>query len=421
MNQLLLKERYQLVRLLREGGCGQVYLAEDTQLKRQVAIKRLHSPDLSNRSDPRFQREARIMASLNHPNILGIYDTFEVNGQLHLVMEYSAAGSMKEFLERAGSRLSISEVIQVGQSVAGALQAVHREGIIHRDIKPANILLIPEGQNYVVKVADFGIAHLPRPAHQLTQTGDMLGTPSYWAPEQVRGDAYTKTDVYALGVILFELLAGKHYLDLTNIDDSEKRRRILEELPQPLRTIRPDVPEWLDHLIGQALQKEPSVRPNAAEFYELLCSRGQAAQPQLNSSRIQAPPQTSIQRPSLFQQFLVGIVTAALVATLLGLGYLNRPDIQTKLVEADATTSTPTNATRVVVSGTHPTDGLRLRQGPGLEESILTILPENSELTLLQLSEDGTWAQVESDLGSGWVYAAYLYHIDTSQPVIVTP
>lgn len=405
----MLNNRYRLIREIRSGGQATVWEAVDEQLGRPVAIKRLHEQlARDRRAVARFEREAKIMAQLAHPNMSRVYDNFVENGRLHLVLEYSEAGSLRDFVQNQGN-LSLEEVVELGKSVAYALKTTHRHGIIHRDIKPENILLSVLDNTYVVKVADFGIAAIPDPHEGLTQTGDQLGTPAYWAPEQLRGQtAVPQTDMYALAAVMYRLLAKRHYLPL-NGDMVTNQRRILEEMPQPLTAVRPDMPVWLNDLIMQALAKEPQKRPSAAEFYERLRYAGQSGEglvitPQIESvSVLAAPPATG------WQLALTSVVTAVMVTLILLLAYLYQP-VSGSLSEP---ISVPADTVTVIVSGTAPADGLRLRQGPSTDETIIAVWPDGTNLTLLHLNEAQDWAYVtEINSGqSGWVYAQYLMEV----------
>jgi eukaryotic-like serine/threonine-protein kinase len=203
-----LSGRYTLERELGHGGMATVYLAEDLRHHRQVAIKVLR-PELGSLLGPdRFTREIRIAAALNHPHILPLHDSGEADGLLFYVMPYVRGGSLRQKLSRE-QRLSIDEAVGIVRHVASALDHAHAHGLIHRDIKPENILL-HEGE---AMVTDFGIALAATtgPGERLTATGLMLGTPEYMSPEQAAGERAlnARSDVYSLGCVLYELLAGE--------------------------------------------------------------------------------------------------------------------------------------------------------------------------------------------------------------------
>jgi len=198
--------RYRIERELGRGGMGIVYLARDTVLDRAVAFKEL-PPDLMG--DPhmveRFRQEARVLARLSHPYIIQIFDLVEGSGRLWMAMEYVNGGSLDERLEQKKC-LAVPEVIRFGIQMAEALAHAHRQGIIHRDFKPANVLINRENN---AKVGDFGIAKLMQ-GPKLTQTGAVLGSPSYMSPEQATGEqADAQSDVYSFGVTLYEMLTGR--------------------------------------------------------------------------------------------------------------------------------------------------------------------------------------------------------------------
>jgi hypothetical protein len=204
---------YRLVRALGAGGMGVVYLAEDTRLGRQVALKAL-APESANDADrrERLRREARAAAALSHPGIATVFALEEIDGALYIVSEFVPGATLRE--EIAAGPLPAARVINTGIALADALAAAHAHGIVHRDIKPENVMRTPEG---VVKILDFGLAHdaanpdrRSAPA-RLTRDGAILGTPAYMAPEQIRHEAVdARTDLFALGVVLYELASGTH-------------------------------------------------------------------------------------------------------------------------------------------------------------------------------------------------------------------
>ncbi|MDQ3891005.1 MAG: serine/threonine protein kinase, partial [Actinomycetota bacterium] len=198
--------RYAVERLLGRGGMASVYLARDRDLERPVAVKVLADPlALDEEFSARFRREAKTAAQLSHPNIVQVYDTGEEGGRIFIVMEYVDGESLDRLLGRE-RKLAPVRAIELGVQVCSALHYAHGKGVVHRDVKPGNLLLRTDG---TVKVADFGIA---RPAYgtQLTQAGTVLGTVGYVPPEVVAGEAATaRSDLYSLGVVLYELLTGR--------------------------------------------------------------------------------------------------------------------------------------------------------------------------------------------------------------------
>jgi len=204
-----LADRYRIDRELGRGGMATVYLAHDLRHDRPVALKVLH-PELAATLGPeRFQREIKLAARLQHPHILSVYDSGETTGQLWFTMPFIEGESLRERLQRE-RQLPVDEALRITREAALALDYAHRHGIIHRDIKPENILL-SDGQ---ALVADFGIARaFLVDQEQLTQTGFAVGTPAYMSPEQAAGDREldSRTDVYALGAVLYEMLTGERH------------------------------------------------------------------------------------------------------------------------------------------------------------------------------------------------------------------
>ena len=196
---------YRLVEQIGKGGMGEVYRAQHLRLGREAAVKIL-PVNLASEADflKRFEREAASAASLDHPNILPVWDYGEQGGVPYLVMPYIRSGTLKERLGRGP--LSRQDILRYLSQMADALDYAHEKGIIHRDVKPANMLLDERGRLYL---SDFGIAKALEGAEGLTRTGVGVGTPEYIAPEQAQGRADSRSDLYALGIILYELLAGR--------------------------------------------------------------------------------------------------------------------------------------------------------------------------------------------------------------------
>lgn len=262
-----LGDRYEIERELGRGGMATVYLARDKKHDREVAIKVL-LPELSvSIGVERFEREIRMAARLQHPHILGLYDSGEADGLLFYVMPFVRGESLRDRLEREGM-LPIDEAIGLTREIADALGHAHELGIVHRDIKPENILL----QGGHALVADFGIARAVSEAgaQKLTQTGMAVGTPVYMAPEQSLGQSVGPTaDLYSLGCVLYEMLAGEPPFTGKNAAHV-MARHAMEAVPS-IRIVRNTVPEEIEEAIFRALAKAPADRPpNAAAFAEAL-------------------------------------------------------------------------------------------------------------------------------------------------------
>ncbi|MFN0178351.1 MAG: protein kinase domain-containing protein [Gemmatimonadales bacterium] len=262
-----LADRYAIERVLGRGGMATVFLARDVKHDRAVAIKVLH-PELSaSIGADRFEREIRLAAKLQHPNILGLYDSGSTEGLLYFVMPFIQGESLRDRLDRDG-QLPIDDAVQYTLEIADALGYAHAQNIVHRDIKPENILI----SNGHALVADFGIA---RAAHEsggqkLTQTGMAIGTPVYMAPEQAAGETVGPTaDIYSLGCLLYELLAGEPPFTGKNAM-AIMARHAMETVPS-IRIVRNSVPEEVEEAIFAAMAKTPTDRPqSAAQFTEIL-------------------------------------------------------------------------------------------------------------------------------------------------------
>ncbi|HHW41482.1 MAG TPA: Stk1 family PASTA domain-containing Ser/Thr kinase [Syntrophomonadaceae bacterium] len=253
----ILGNRYEIIAKLGSGGMANVYQAKDRVLNRIVTVKILRG-ELAEDKDfvRRFQLEAQAVASLSHPNIVSIYDVGEEGGLPYLVMEYVEGFNLKEIIKREG-KLSPGETINIGIQVCAALAHAHEKGIIHRDIKPHNILVMPGGR---VKVADFGLARvLSLPAATVTQSGTVMGSVHYFAPEQARGEEVgPKSDLYSLGVVLYETVAG--HVPFQGDNPISVALKHLQEQPPSLRKENPTVPRSLEEIIFKAMAKDPDQR-----------------------------------------------------------------------------------------------------------------------------------------------------------------
>jgi len=247
--------RYRLDALLARGGMASVWTAQDSLLARRVAVKTLH-PELAvdDSLRVRFRNEAIAVASLAHPDIVATYDTGEDDGVAYFVMELVDGPNLRVLLDERG-QLEVGEAVRVARGVAAALDHAHRNGIVHRDIKPANVLVPPHGP---VKVTDFGIAKAEG-SGDLTRSGTVVGTARYLAPEQVQAAPVdARTDVYAVGLLLFEMLAG--HSPFQGGTDMEAALARLTVAPPPLRALRPDVPPALEAITTRCLALSPENR-----------------------------------------------------------------------------------------------------------------------------------------------------------------
>ncbi|HUH16203.1 MAG TPA: Stk1 family PASTA domain-containing Ser/Thr kinase [Gaiellaceae bacterium] len=252
--------RYQIVRKLGSGGMANVYLAEDQELGRRVAIKILddrHARD--SQFVERFRREAQNAAGLSHPNIVSIYDRGEAEGTYYIAMEYVEGRTLKELIVARGpSPLGIA--IDYTRQILSALRFAHRNGIVHRDIKPHNVIVDGEGR---VKVMDFGIARAGA-ASQMTEAGSIIGTAQYLSPEQARGAPVDQTsDLYSTGIVLYELLTGT--VPFTGETPVEIAMKHLSQVPAPPSTHRAEIPRDLDYVTLRALAKDAADRYHSAE------------------------------------------------------------------------------------------------------------------------------------------------------------
>ena len=252
-----------------------VWLAVDLKHDRPVAIKVLNPELAAALGGQRFLTEIRTVANLEHPHILPLFDSGEDDGLLWYAMPFIEGESLQERLDREGP-LPVQVAVGIANRVAGALQAAHDQGIVHRDIKPANILLDRRGEP---RVADFGVALALSAARseRLTATGLSVGTPSYMSPEQLTGDADVdaRSDVYALGMLAYEMLTGRTPFEGGSL--ASVMTRVLTQAPQPVRDIRPEVPIWVAAAVERALAREPDERfPSAAAFAKALVAGAEA-------------------------------------------------------------------------------------------------------------------------------------------------
>lgn len=274
----IIGHRYKIIRSLGEGGMANVYLAYDTVLDRQVSVKVLR---LDLRDDPntkrRFRREAMSATRLNDPHIVGIFDTGEENGLQYMVMQYVQGTDLKAYI-KDHYPIALPQVIDIMEQVLSAVEAAHAHGIIHRDLKPQNILI---DANKNIKITDFGIA-VAVSQNSLTQTNTLMGSVHYLSPEQARGSIATKkSDIYSLGIILYELLTGKVPFEGENAV-SIAIKHFREDIPS-VRSVNPHIPQPLENVVIRATAKDPIDR------YENVKQMADDLKTSLDPSRVNEP------------------------------------------------------------------------------------------------------------------------------------
>jgi len=309
-----LHDRYRIERELGRGGFAIVFLAHDLRHDRPVALKVLHSQVGESMGAERFEREIKLAARLQHPHILGVFDSEEAAGRLWFAMPYIEGETLRTRLDRE-QQLPIADAVIIAREVADALDYAHQHGVVHRDIKPENILL--SGRHAMV--ADFGIARaLAVSGGTLTQTGMAIGTPGYMSPEQATGDRAidARSDVYALGCVLYEMLAGEP--PFTGPNAQTVIARMMTEKPRSIHATRAGVSEALDAITLRALALVPADRyQTAREFADAIAGAGTAASGVTTASVSLPPPASARREPrrtSTLAVFAMGLV--------LGLGVL---------------------------------------------------------------------------------------------------
>ena len=362
---------YRVLKVLGSGGMGVVFLAEDTQLRRHVALKAM-KPALaaSASARQRFLREAQLTASITHDHIVAIHQVGEENGTPFLAMPLLQGESLDDRLKREG-RLPLAEVLRIGRETAEGLAAAHEHGLIHRDIKPANLWLetLPGGRDVRVKVLDFGLARGGDGDAPLTQSGVVVGTPAYMAPEQARGEKVDgRGDLFSLGCVLYRLCTGATPFAAT--DAMAMLMALATETPKPVREVNPDVPAELSELVMRLLAKNPAERPQTAgEVIQALHAlEGRAAGfvpavgGQSVGTRPAARPDASRpasggqrRRPWVLAAVAVGFVAAAVVAMVVIIRYTDKDGKQQemKVVVPGKVTELPLVLGRSAVGGSH--------------------------------------------------------------------
>jgi eukaryotic-like serine/threonine-protein kinase len=330
--------RYRVERVLGGGAMAKVLLARDEELGRQVAVKLLDESLASDQSfRARFSREARLAAGLSHPNVVTVFDAGEADGRPYIVMEYVEGRTLDARLREQGP-LPPEDVRRIGAQVCAGLEHAHANSLVHRDLKPGNLI---ERNDGTVKIADFGIAR-GDDATAITEAGTIIGTAAYLAPEQAESGPVTpRTDLYALGVVLYELLTGRRPWEVESIGDLARRRS------EPLPTLPPEVPAGLREAVERSLAPNPEDRPaSAAELGQLLLGRDDTATVVMRRPR--ARPSRPRRRAPVWTIGLLAVLVLGLGA--LGLALLGNdepnPPAQAPSVEPIPDGATPSEDAR---------------------------------------------------------------------------
>lgn len=248
--------RYKIVERLGKGSMGEVFLAHDPHIDRKIALKVLHKEHLTRKEiAKRFVKEAKAIGRLSHPYIVSVYDVGQAHGTIYIAMEYLEGQPLHKILK--SNRLDTTSVVKIGRQVATALDYAHKKGIVHRDIKPSNLMITKDLE---VKLTDFGIARFDDPSYTLqTRSGDILGTPAYMSPEQIAGEVVDKrSDIYSLGVILYELLVGQRPFKGNNLN--ALFNAITQHNFSPPKKANPAIPSDLNGVILKSMEKNPGRR-----------------------------------------------------------------------------------------------------------------------------------------------------------------
>ena len=312
--------RFRIDGTLGRGGMAVVYLAHDTELGRPVAVKVLADHGMEDHSfRARFAREARIAAGLTHPNVVQVFDVGEEAGRPFIVMEYVEGETLGDELRRE-RRLAPARVIDVARQCCAGLACAHAAGLVHRDIKPQNLLVAADG---AVKIADFGVAHALDQT-RLTLTGSIVGTARYLAPEQTVSTRVTgAADVYALGVVMYELLTGRPPHPGDSLPELVLAKR--RESAKPPRALRPEIPAQLDAAVVSCLAAAPERRPTAAGLAEALTDEPTVvrSEPRRPVAAVRAEPGPRVfrarRRPPAFVAAVVLVLATAAVAGVLAM------------------------------------------------------------------------------------------------------
>lgn len=397
---------YEVMEELGQGGMAVVYKGYQASLNRYVAIKVLRG-DLAGNEEfvSRFRREALAVGRLSHPNILHVYDTGVVDGLYYLVMDYADGGTLKDLIRRGP--MDPSRAVSIVAQMADALDYAHKQDLIHRDVKPSNILMTRDGRPLLT---DFGIARALHQTQQLTRTGTSIGTPEYMAPEQAQGSPIDgRTDIYALGIVLYEMLAG--LVPFRADTPVATMYRHVHDTPAPLRSVNANVPPWLVAVTERAMAKQPQDRYQTAGELAAALRRGpsQQATPQPRRTPVprqrQTPPPVQPKAPSAPRRsckapaLLIGLaVVLCLILTLFGglMLFLDAFDSGGGTAQVITAVVTPVPPTQPVVS-TAPATAVQQPTRAVVAPTATPIPPKPTDIPTIAPplqptpNEGGTW------------------------------
>jgi len=371
--------KYRILELVGEGAMGVVYRARDPVLERTVAIKVMNE-SIARQEDlrKRFLREAQAAGSLQHPNVVTVYDLGEADGHLFIAMEFVPGVDLEKMIE-LGEPMSLQSKLDIAIDVLTGLTYAHRKGIVHRDIKPANIRVAEDGR---AKIMDFGVAHLS--SSSMTRTGSFLGTPSYMAPEQItQGQTTAATDIFAVGAVLYQLLAQMKPFDAPTLQNL--LFKIITETPRPITELTPGLPPSLDRIVMKALEKDPTSRYSSAldMANELTTVRAKLSGPaypasiSLSASVADAIEQSRKQTQKRSQRVaIIGFAAlAAAIAILLFRGPMSRagsPPPAADTARVATQTASPQPPAAQTTSGTLPPPPSKAETAPAVASAAPT-------------------------------------------------
>ena len=378
---VVLSGRYRITELLGEGGMGRVYRGERLQLGRPVAIKFLHSPFASApKYRQRFEREARAMSKLSHPYCVSVID-YGIHDEPYIVMDFVTGGTLRDLMDRG--RLSPQRALHITRQILAGLAHAHDEGVIHRDVKPGNVMVSDAtGVGDHVRIFDFGLAKLHDPGVEPDQSmATVIGTPAYMAPEQTRAEPIDgRADLYAVGILLFELLTGdKPFVG----DDAIAVIRMQREVPPPLLRARaPELSQELEQVVAKALEKDPPQRhQSAAEFAAALDTapeahlRGSLPREELVSRPLEAQVSTRARRRAL-----LGLVLVALVGAFVFLSTRPQPRAVVSRPTASVGGARPAEIAPAPPAAATPRTLPSIAAGPEAEREALPATAEQAEI-----------------------------------------